>query len=68
MKNRHILTFAAALAAAPALAQGLHESIGVDGKYVREVIVQDKVFTLPKRLGFTVESSPLACWEEGVAS
>lgn len=66
MKNRHILTFAAALAAAPALAQGLHESIGVDGKYVREVIVQDKVFTLPKRLGFTVESSPLACWEEGV--
>ncbi len=38
MKNRHILTFAAALAAAPALAQGLHESIGVDGKYVREVM------------------------------
>ena len=28
--------------------------------------MQDKVFTLPKRLGFTVESSPLACWEGGV--
>ena len=41
-------------------AQGLHESIGVDGKYVREVIIQDKIYTLPKKLNFTLESTPPA--------
>lgn len=57
---------ALAAAAIPAAAQGLHESIGVDGKYVREVIVQDKISTLPKRLSFSLESSPLDWWQQGV--
>ncbi len=56
----------AAASAASASAQGLHESIGVDGKYVREVIVQDKIFTLPSRLSFTLESQPPAWYSEGV--
>lgn len=52
---------ALALAAAlPAGAQGLHESIGVDGKYVREVTVQERINTLPSRLALSVESNPLS--------
>ena len=47
-------------------AQGLHESIGVDGKYVREVIIQDKIYTLPKKLNFTLESNPPAYFLTGL--
>ena len=48
--------------------QGLHEKIGVDGKYIREVTVQNKIFTLPKRLDLTLESTPVSYFSRGVAT
>lgn len=64
--KRNAAFFAFALTCAAVWGQGLHESIGVDGKYVREVIVQEKIFTLPKKLTFTLESTPPAYSLTGV--
>lgn len=55
-------------AAGSAVGQGLHESIGVDGKYVREVIVQDKIFTLPSRLNFKLDATPLSFSTQGIVT
>lgn len=42
-------------------AQQLHENIGVQGKYVREVIVQDRINTFPSRITFSLDTAPLPC-------
>lgn len=68
MKKINIFPLAIILAAPIANAQGLHESIGVDGKYVREVIVQEKIFTLPQKLNFKLDVAPLPFAEKGVVT
>lgn len=66
MKIKHI--YILFLTAAPGLcaAQSLHENIGVEGKYVREVIVQDRINMLPGRMSFTLETTPLPYETAGV--
>lgn len=55
----HIILSLVAAAVPAAVAQELHEQIGVDGKYVREVTVQDRIHLLPTRLRPQLETRPM---------
>lgn len=66
--RRASLLLAAGAAFLPGMAQQLHESISVDGKYVPDVIRIDRINTFPKALGATLETRPLDYETGGVTA
>jgi hypothetical protein len=51
-----------------ASAQQLHESVAVDGKYIPQVIVQDRINTFPQKVSFTLPTDPLDYSSKSVAA
>lgn len=51
-----------------AVSAQLHENIAVDGTYIRDVIRQDRINTLPSTQRFTLDATPLNFDNRGVAT
>ena len=66
--NKHYIALLLALVAAGAGAQTLRETVAVDGRYTPDIIRQDRINTLPRRLTFDLAKTPLNYSQKSVAA
>lgn len=66
--NKHYIALLLALGAAGVSAQTLRENVAVDGRYTPDIIRQDRINTLPKRLTFDLARTPLNYSQKSVAA